>query len=61
MRELGLFSLEKKKLKGDLNNVYKYLKKRQLFLLVSCGRTGGSGHNTKASTKTQGKALFNSG
>jgi len=61
LRDLGLFSLQKRRPRGDLSNAYKYLKGRRqldkagLFLMVCSDRTSINGqkqNHRKSQTST---------
>jgi len=53
LRELGLFSLEKRRLQGDLIAAFQYLKwaykkdEVKLFITACCGTAGGNGFKLK--------------
>jgi len=56
LRELGLFSLERRRLQGDLNAVFQYLKGtckqegNQLFPRIGNSRTKGNGFKLREGT-----------
>jgi len=66
LRELDLFSLKKRRLKGDLRNAYKYIEGgcqedgARLFSVVPSNRTRGNGHKLKhkKSQLNTGKNFF---
>ena len=59
LRDLGLFSLEKRRLRGNLINIYKYLScgrqrdKARFFSAVCDNRTRGNGHKLKHRSSAQ--------